>query len=85
MQPHENWQNPLSKRADLYSLASVMTCCCTSDLTFDMRGGRQQAKPDVGRPLDERVRAHSGQPFCVHCKYCLSTSLRCLVNDSRQE
>src|SRR5204862_945563 len=26
-------------------------------LTFDMRGGRQQAKPDVGRPLDGRVRA----------------------------
>src|SRR5438045_3013929 len=25
-------------------------------LTFDMRGGRQQAKPDVGRPLDGRVR-----------------------------
>src|SRR4051812_30556893 len=29
-----------------------------SALTFDMRGGRQQAKPDVGRPLDGRVRAH---------------------------
>jgi hypothetical protein len=26
-------------------------------LTFDMRGGRQPAKPDVGRPLDGRVRA----------------------------
>src|SRR6185369_11156583 len=25
-------------------------------LTFDMRGMRQQAKPDVGRPLDGRVR-----------------------------
>src|SRR5437764_14246121 len=25
-------------------------------LTFDMRAGRQQAKPDVGRPLDGRVR-----------------------------
>jgi len=25
-------------------------------LTFDMRGGRQQAKPAVGRPLDGRVR-----------------------------
>src|SRR5438874_236094 len=24
-----------------------------------MRGGRQQAKPDVGRPLDGRVRPHS--------------------------
>jgi len=30
-------------------------------LTFDMRGGRQQAKPDVGRPLDGRVR-----PICEH-------------------
>src|SRR5437762_7579877 len=29
------------------------------NLTFDMRGGRQQAKPDVGRPLDGRVRPHS--------------------------
>jgi hypothetical protein len=26
-------------------------------LTFDMRGGRQAAKPAVGRPLDGRVRA----------------------------
>src|SRR5438105_11603343 len=25
-------------------------------LTFDMRGGRQLAKPDVARPLDGRVR-----------------------------
>src|SRR5438105_8590302 len=25
-------------------------------LTFDMRGGRQPAKPDVARPLDGRVR-----------------------------
>jgi hypothetical protein len=25
-------------------------------LTFDMRGGRKQAKPDCGRPLDGRVR-----------------------------
>src|SRR5205814_7844027 len=31
-------------------------------LTFDMRGGRQQAKPDVARPLDGRVR---------HCCYLL--------------
>jgi len=29
-------------------------------LTFDMRGGRQQAKPDVGRPLDGRVRPQAG-------------------------
>src|SRR5438552_3121316 len=27
-------------------------------LTFDMRGGRQPAKPDVARPLDGRVRPH---------------------------
>src|SRR5213596_2994168 len=32
-----------------------MTLC---RLTFDMRGGRQLAKPDVGRPLDGRVRRH---------------------------
>ena len=31
--------------------------CIRCGLTFDMRGGRQQAKPDVGRPLDGRVRA----------------------------
>jgi hypothetical protein len=36
-------------------------------LTFDMRGGQQQAKPDVGRPLDGRVgrlevRKHYGPP-----------------------
>src|SRR5205814_1344944 len=29
---------------------------CTRALTFDMRGGRQLAKPDVARPLDGRVR-----------------------------
>jgi len=29
-------------------------------LTFDMRGGRQLAKPDVGRPLDGRVRRLHG-------------------------
>ena len=27
-------------------------------LTFDMRGGRQLAKPDVARPLDGRVGRH---------------------------
>ncbi len=31
--------------------------CGLRALTFDMRGGRQLAKPDVGRPLDGRVRA----------------------------
>ena len=30
---------------------------CDRALTFDVRGGRQQAKPDVARPLDGRVRA----------------------------
>ena len=29
-------------------------------LTFDMRGGRQLAKPDVARPLDGRVRPRFG-------------------------
>ena len=33
--------------------------CIHCNLTFDMRGGRQQAKPDVGRPLDGRVSRHS--------------------------
>ena len=32
----------------------------TGGLTFDMRGGRKQAKPDCGRPLDGRVRALGG-------------------------
>ncbi len=30
-------------------------------LTFDMRGGRKQAKLACGRPLDGRVRAHAGK------------------------
>src|SRR2546426_5067139 len=30
-------------------------------LTFDMRGGRKQAKLACGRPLDGRVRLHSRQ------------------------
>src|SRR5712691_820365 len=35
----------------------VMTeCRIRVRLTFDMRGGRQQAKLDVGRPFDGRVR-----------------------------
>ena len=29
---------------------------CFSALTFEVRGGRQPAKPDVARPLDRRVR-----------------------------
>jgi hypothetical protein len=36
-------------------------------LTFDMRGGRRQAKPDVGRPLDGRVRLHL-QPVATGLK-----------------
>src|SRR5438105_3370467 len=43
------------------------TCCTCWGLTFDMRGGRQLAKPDVARPLDGRVRHHcdggSSGPF----------------------
>src|SRR5438105_4848087 len=35
----------------------VATAAVVCGLTFDMRGGRQQAKLDVGRPLDGRVRA----------------------------
>ena len=35
-------------------------------LTFDMRGGRQQAKPDVGRPLDGRVRALADDTRDLH-------------------
>src|SRR5438046_132954 len=35
------------------------TCCICWGLTFDMRGGRQLAKPDVARPLDGRVRPRS--------------------------
>jgi hypothetical protein len=31
-------------------------------LTFDMRGGRQPAKPDVGRPLDGKVRPRATLP-----------------------
>src|SRR5206468_5422928 len=36
------------------TLTSTARVLCR--LTFDMRGGRQPAKPDVGRPLDGRVR-----------------------------
>ena len=32
------------------------TDSCCSALTFDMRGGRKQAKLACGRPLDGRVR-----------------------------
>jgi len=34
--------------------------CFLRGLTFDMRGGRQPAKPDVARPLDGRVRPRLG-------------------------
>ena len=41
-------------------------------LTFDMRGGRQLAKPDVARPLDGRVRRHfgpwEGRNACCSCE-----------------
>ena len=42
--------------ADSCSDRDVQLGIC-SGLTFDMRGGRQLAKPDVARPLDGRVRA----------------------------
>src|SRR5438105_12088429 len=32
-----------------------LNCGICWGLTFDMRGGRKQAKPDCGRPLDGRV------------------------------
>ena len=40
---------------------------CLRRLTFDMRGGRQLAKPDVGRPFDGRVRALvlAGRELCA--------------------
>jgi len=45
------------------------------NLTFDMRGGRQQAKPDVGRPLDGRVRGiHSERS--IHCELMYFPFLR---------
>src|SRR5438105_650208 len=36
-----------------------LNCGICWGLTFDMRGGRQLAKPDVARPLDGRVRPHA--------------------------
>src|SRR6266850_2690536 len=39
-------------------MSSPEVCGPARGLTFDMRGGRQLAKPDVGRPLDGRIRAH---------------------------
>src|ERR1700704_1487691 len=38
--------------------ASRSSALALRALTFDMRGGRKQAKPDCGRPLDGRVRHH---------------------------
>src|SRR5438105_9014551 len=45
-------------------------------LTFDMRGGRQLAKPDVGRPLDGRVSRHTRGP---------ATCRQILLKRSRQQ
>src|SRR5438128_2731497 len=49
---------------------------CTPDevtpKTFDLRGGRQQAKPDVGRPLDGRVRPQ----WATHGDWGSSSRLR---------
>lgn len=56
-----------------------------SRLTFDMRGVRQLARPDVGRPFGGRVRLHSGHPLYRHSTYALSTCVRALVNDSRHK
>src|SRR5438105_3884245 len=41
----------------VYTDRSGVNNAGSGGLTFDMRGGRQPAKPDVGRPLDGRVRA----------------------------
>src|SRR5947207_8455366 len=49
-------------------------------LTFDMRGGRQQAKPDVGRPLDGRVRLLHRTSAALKCGF--SIMLRRLPNGS---
>src|SRR5206468_11611856 len=47
-----------SVRTDNYHalVALLLEWAALRRLTFDMRGGRQLAKPDVGRPLDGRVR-----------------------------
>src|SRR5438105_9322641 len=41
-------------------LRSGLNCGICWGLTFDMRGGRQLAKPDVARPLDGRVSPQLG-------------------------
>src|SRR5207247_772863 len=48
-------------------------------LTFDMRGGRQLAKPDVARPLDGRVRRHSlpGPEFVHKADSCAVRREQC--------
>src|SRR5438105_1267197 len=43
-----------------------LNCGICWGLTFDMRGGRQPAKPDVARPLDGRVRFHSRRDLGLH-------------------
>ena len=40
--------------------------CIEVGLTFDMRGGRKQAKPAGGRPLDGRVRRRLRQSARAH-------------------
>ena len=45
-------------------------------LTFDMRGGRQLAKPDVGRPLDGRVRRHCRDAPCLMAARMAKAALR---------
>src|ERR1700716_2749183 len=51
--------NPPTRRKVAAPMIVPTSACIGVALTFDMRGGRQPAKPDVGRPLDGRVRAHS--------------------------
>src|SRR5438034_596930 len=55
---------------------SVMCGCIWSALTFDMRGGRQLAKPDVGRPLDGRVRRHCRDAPCLMAARMAKAALR---------
>src|SRR5438034_5309022 len=59
----------------------MVSVCILGRLTFDMRGGRQLAKPDVGRPLDGRVRR-----LCVRgMHWCKGgTSFGTKVNDTRR-
>ena len=55
--PDEN-QHALSEQSakrPIDRLLAPANCRLKRDLTFDMSGGRKQAKPAAGRPLDGRV------------------------------